>query len=388
MRPFAVQHDIYNDAPKRPMQLAIFLSSLGHIRGGLETIATHFAHGLTELGHAVTCVGGGWPGRSLPQDLRTLPLNWLQIPFLPPDLRIWSGSSSRSRARRLKAQSLSFSAACRFHPRARRLLATADVTLSLLEIETVYLSRWRAARHRPHVSYFPGIIDRTWIKRDRSVLRLAISRTLAETTADLRVDGVVSPGIDQSWLERPYEVRQDAETLFFAGRLEANKGVWELMHIFEMLVAGRPELRLRLAGEGPLRRTLQAWVAQRDLSERVTFLGAVPATHIQSELSAADLFLFPTHYESFGLAVVEAQAAGVPVACSDLPVMQEVAGGAACLLPPRQPDRWVSGLRALLDDVEARAQLSHAGRRNALRFTWARAVENLERYLLMACEQN
>ncbi len=387
MTPIVARNDARSDATESRLRVAIFLSSLGHIRGGLETIAARCAQGLAQHGHAVTCVSGAWPGRSLPSELQELPVGWLRVPFLPPDLPLWPGSSPRSRARRLKFQSLSFSAACRCHPGVRRLLAAAEVTLSVLEIETVYLSRWRTALGRPHVSYFPGIIDRAWIRRDRSTLRLAISHTLAGMTPDLRVDGVVPPGIDESWLEQRYEIRREANTLFFTGRLEANKGAWELLHIFQTLAHDRSELRLRLAGDGPLRGQLQAWVAQTGLAERITFLGAIPAARVRTELSAADLFLFPTHYESFGLAVVEAQAVGVPVACSNLPVMQEASGGAACFLPPRESGRWAPELRALLDDVEARTRLSRAGRRNARRYTWARSVDSLERYLLMACKQ-
>lgn len=369
------------------MQFALFLSTLGLVRGGLETIASTFAQGLAARGHKVTCVAGAWPGRPLPDDLACCGVEWLRLPVLPLDLAGGFGTSTRNRARRLKAQSLSFVVACRCHPSVRHLLATAGATLSLLEIETVYLSRWRTAKRLSHISYFPGVIDRSWIERDKSSLRLAISRTLVDASPGVRIDGVLAPGIHANRLRRPFVVRSKAQAIFFAGRLEINKGVWELLRIFEALASDRPALGLRLAGDGPLRGPLREWVERRGLAGRVRFLGTLPPSQVQAELSNSDLFLFPTHYESFGLAALEAQAAGVPVVCSDLPVMQEATGGAALLLPRRDVTAWVESVGPLLDDVRARQRLSQAGRRNAEQLTWTRAIEKLEGYLLLAARQ-
>lgn len=368
------------------MRIGIFLSSLGLLRGGLETIAANFAGELARRGHHVTCVAGNGLGRTLPGDLASLPVQWVRVPCLPVDHFLWAGASPRSAGRRLKAQSLSYSAACWLAPAVRGLLAAADVTLSLLEIETVCISRRRARYGRGHLSYFPGVIDRRWFERDRSPVRVAISHTLADSTPGVSVDGIVTPGIDAGWLDTDYQVVAQAETLLFTGRLEANKGVWELLQLFQMLAPGEPQLHLRLIGEGPLRGELEAWAVEAGLADRIHFLGGMPSDDVQRELQGADLFLFPSQYESFGIAVVEAQAAGVPVVCSDLPVMQEVTGGAACTLPPRAVERWARAVSELLADPAERQRLSEAGRRNARRYAWPRVVNELERYLSLAQE--
>ena len=370
------------------MQVAIFLSSLGILRGGLETIAARFAAGLAGRGHQVTCVASRCFGRSLPADLGGMPVSWLRVPGLPADLSLGPyGRSRRARAWWLKAQSLSFVAVCRWHPDVRRLLQMADVSLSLLEIETVYLSRWRRERGGAHLSYFPGVIDGRWLDRDRSTVRVAISRTIAEASG-VRVDGVVAPGIDAAWLGGVYEVAARAQNLLFVGRLEANKGIWELLQIFEGLEQREPHrLRLRVVGDGPLRQAMAGEVERRGLAQQITFLGAIPAASVLEELRRADLFLFPSHYESFGIAVVEAQAAGLPVVCSDLRALREAAGGAARLLPPRDVERWVVAVQSLLGDRRARQHLSQSGRQNAQNFTWERSVQALEGYLEQARQQ-
>ncbi|MFW6097813.1 MAG: glycosyltransferase family 4 protein [Chloroflexota bacterium] len=362
--------------------VAIFLSTLGLVRGGLEAIAANFARSLAQRNHKVSLVGGAFPGLTLPDEGANRGLHRLRMPVLPVTLSMALGTSPAAQARRLKLHSLSFVIACRVHPCARRLWAAADVTLSFLEIETVYLSRWRAARNMPHVSYFPGLMDRRRIQKDQSHLRLAISHMLATETTGLRIDGVVPPGIDGSWLKQPYKVRARVERLFFCGRLHATKGVWELLRIFAALVQERSDLHLRLAGDGPLRRQLQGWVARSGLQDKVTFLGAISSEDVYLELASADLFLFPTHYESFGVAVLEAQAAGVPVVCSNMPIMKETVGKSALLLPPGDVGRWVEGLQSLLDDQPARQRLSQAGRQNAARYTWERSTSLLEDYLL------
>lgn len=372
-------------AANNARHVAIFLSTLGLVRGGLEAIAANFARSLAQRNHKVSLVSGAFPGHVLPEEVANLGLRWLRVPVLPVTLFSSLGTSPAAQARRLKLQALSFVAACRVHPGARRLWATADVTLSFLEIETVYLSRWRAARSMPHVSYFPGIMDRGRIQKDQSHLRLAISHTLATETAGLRIDGVVPPGIEGSWLKQPYEVRGQVERLFFCGRLHATKGVWELLFIFAALVQEQSDLHLRLAGDGPLRRQLQKWVVRSGLQDKVTFLGAISTEDVYLELASADLFLFPTRYESFGIAVLEAQAAGAPVVCSDLPIMKETTGKSALLLPPGDVSLWVEGVQSLLDDRPARQRLSQAGRQNAARYTWERSASLLEGYLLDVC---
>ncbi|HSM56922.1 MAG TPA: glycosyltransferase family 4 protein [Candidatus Sulfomarinibacteraceae bacterium] len=360
------------------MKVAIFLSSLGRARGGLETIAAGFARQLAAAGHEVTCVAGRG-GAPLPADLQALPVRWLRLPAVA------------SRGEGLALQSLSFSAACFLSPAVRRLLARSDVTLSLLEIETVLLSRWRArggpGAGRPHLSYFPGGIDWRWLRRDRSTVRVATSHTVAQTYAGqhgLRIDGVVTPGVDAALGRQPYTVRPQATKLLFTGRLERNKGVLELLYIFRALAREQPELTLTMLGHGPLRRRLRAQAEDAGLAARLFLPGAVAPHRVRRALGAADLFLFPTHYESFGVAVVEAQMAGLPVVCSDLPAMAEVAAPAARLLPPRQPQQWIEAVAPLLADAESRRRMSEQGRQQARRFTWDRVGQSLQRYLRLA----
>jgi glycosyltransferase involved in cell wall biosynthesis len=282
----------------------------------------------------------------------------------------------------LKIQSLSFYYACRLFPQTRGEIPRYDVTLTFLEVETVLFSIWRRKTGRRNVSYFPGGMDWQWLRRDQSAVRVAISQTIAEKYRrefHLQIDGVAPPGIEREWLEADYAPRAKPTLLIFVGRLEANKGLHELLHTFRKLVAVEPELHLKIIGDGPLRGSLQRETETLGLSRQVSFCGELPRSQVRAELQRADLFVYPSQYESFGLAVLEAMAVGVPVLCSDLPALREVTGGAAKLLPLGDSDLWVESIQHLLHDLSARRRLSHAGRARARKFTWAQSVQKLVR---------
>lgn len=374
----------------RPLHVGVFLSTLGVLPGGLETIALNLALELAEFGHTVAVVAGGPPPVDVVARLSALPAEWITLPYRSLDHRSTLAWLGRRPGLALKVRSLTFSLAAWLSSPARSVLSGADVSLSFLEVETVALSWLRRRYGAPHMSYFPGVIDRRWLRRDKSSVRVSISATIADTVAGrdgLRIDGVVRPGVPAAWLDVPYEVRPAAKTLLFVGRLETNKGVTELLAIFERLGSEMPDLTLRLIGAGPLQGQIKRRLSATGLAARVALLGAIPSERVRDELQGADLFVFPTHYESFGIAPVEAQAVGVPVVASDIPALREALGDAAHLVPLGDTDRWIAALRSLIQDRPARERLSRSGRERASRRTWRRSALELERYLHLAARR-
>lgn len=356
------------------MQVTQIMSSLGMVRGGLETIATQFAVGLAERGVQITIVSGARPDRSLP-------VRWIRVPCLALTSPVWRVLPQRA-GWPLQAQSLSFMAGCRFHAGARRALVDADVTLAFFEIEAAQVA---ALRRRASIFYFAGGMDWKWLRRDRSTLRVATSRTIADRYhATFPIASVITPGVSARLLDQSYQVRSPVQRLIFVGRLEANKGELELLAVFAVLAREFPDVHLCLIGDGPLRARLQQTIAQRQLDDRVHLLGALSADDVAEQLRQSDVFVFPSRYESFGIAVLEAQAAGVPVVCSDLPALREATGEIAQLLPCDDQARWIAALRRLIGDRAERERLSSAGRRHARGFTWEQKVDALERCLHQA----
>jgi glycosyltransferase involved in cell wall biosynthesis len=122
-------------------------------------------------------------------------------------------------------------------------------------------------------------------------------------------------------------------------------------------------------------RELEQRARELGVEEDVRLLARVPAADLEGLYRAAACLVFPSLYEGFGLPVLEAMERGLPVACSDIPVLREVAGVAALLFDPNQPATLAAAVRTLLADSGERERLRRAGKQRAARFTWQRAAE-------------
>src|SRR5690606_1856121 len=120
-----------------------------------------------------------------------------------------------------------------------------------------------------------------------------------------------------------------------------------------------------------------------ELGRDVVELGTVPQEEMAARYAAADLLAFPSVPEGFGLAALEAMAAGLPVVTSDLPVFHEwlVPGRDALTAPVGDVDALAAALGDVLDDEALADRLRAAGRQVAERFSWeASARRHLEVY--------
>jgi glycosyltransferase involved in cell wall biosynthesis len=104
-------------------------------------------------------------------------------------------------------------------------------------------------------------------------------------------------------------------------------------------------------------------------------LGRVSETELKALYDGASVFAFPSWHEGFGLPVLEAMVAGVPVVASDIPALREVAGEAAVLVPPGRPEVWADALSRVLGSSSLRAELKGAGRQRAALFSWKKTAE-------------
>ncbi len=121
----------------------------------------------------------------------------------------------------------------------------------------------------------------------------------------------------------------------------------------------------------------EAAIARHALAERVRVLEYLPAAEVAALLGGAAAFLFPTRYEGFGMPVLEAFRAGVPVVASSAPSVVEVAGGAALHRDPDDAEGLGAALGEAVRDRERAAALVAAGRQRAASFTWRRSAEGL-----------
>jgi len=161
------------------------------------------------------------------------------------------------------------------------------------------------------------------------------------------------------------------------GTLEPRKNILYLLEAWERL--GR-ELddppQLVLCGKfGWKSEEIQQAVERSSQTGLVTHLGYVSEGELAALYQSAAVVVFPTRYEGFGLPAVEAQQAGAPLVCSDLPVLREVAGDGARFAPVDAPETFAETVADLLGDPAARAELADRGRDNAAALSWRRAAD-------------
>jgi glycosyltransferase involved in cell wall biosynthesis len=119
----------------------------------------------------------------------------------------------------------------------------------------------------------------------------------------------------------------------------------------------------------------------KGLDADVRFPDWLSAEELEGLWALAEAFVFPSLYEGFGLPVLEAMARGVPVACSNVSSLPEVAGDAALLFDPHDESAIAGALRRLLDDEPLRERLRVRGLARVREFTWQRTARlTLESY--------
>ncbi|MEX0990054.1 MAG: glycosyltransferase family 4 protein [Actinomycetota bacterium] len=164
---------------------------------------------------------------------------------------------------------------------------------------------------------------------------------------------------------------QDGKVVLFVGRLDERKGFPTAVEAFARLAADDPTVRLVVAGDGPDRSAVETLGS--DVRSRVSMLGHVPNAELPSVTAACDAFVGSSvGGESFGVVLVEAMAAGLPVVASRIPGYDEVIsdGVDGLLVGPRDPAATAEALARVLGEPSLSARLAAAGKRRAASFSW------------------
>ncbi|HEY1012640.1 MAG TPA: glycosyltransferase family 1 protein, partial [Herpetosiphonaceae bacterium] len=194
---------------------------------------------------------------------------------------------------------------------------------------------------------------------------------------------VVYPGIDERFRPPPsaalaaFRRRKGLPERFvlYLGTLEPRKNLPALVRAYGLLARAGGAPPLLIAGaKGWRYDEIFREVERLDLGGLVRFPGYVPAEEHALWYAAAEVFVYPSRYEGFGLPVAEAMACGTPVLASAATSLPEVVGPDGALAPPDDEEALAEALRGLLDDPARRAALAEAGLRQSSRFTWGRAA--------------
>jgi glycosyltransferase involved in cell wall biosynthesis len=351
--------------------------------GGLELHLQDLARRLHDAGHDVHVVTPT-PGDAIVDGIRVHRTDGPRAPrfrfvWTPRALRSIAGVLARERfdvahchvsivspaafGGALHAQRLGIPAAVTFHsvvPQTRLLAAGLDVAIRS--------SRWPAA--------FSAVSARV----ARDVQPLAGARTIR----------LLPNGIDHAFWraasvatnsERP---RTRTFEIVSVMRLNAKKRPLALIEMMRVLVnrlPGDSPVRLRIAGDGPLRARVERAIARHGLARNVELLGFRTRAELREVFAASDLFVLPTVRESFGLAALEARCAGLPVvAMAASGVAELIAHGREGLLA-RSDGELLSHVVLLASDHALRSTIAAHNRAVAPSCDWATVLRaHLELY--------
>jgi phosphatidylinositol alpha-mannosyltransferase len=178
----------------------------------------------------------------------------------------------------------------------------------------------------------------------------------------------------------PYEELRDGTlNILFLGRLEERKGFIYLLKAYHRLRKRHVDARLLVVGAGPKLREYKRYVGLRGIRD-VEFLGRVTDEQKVRYFASADIYCAPnTGQESFGIVLLEAMAAGVPIVASDIHGFKRVVerNVQGLLVEPRNPRALAAALYTLATDADLRHRMGDAGRERAPEYSWDRVTERV-----------
>jgi len=378
------------------MKILHVIANLAPRYGGPSQACWEMARAVAQLGHQVSIytTNQDGPGElEVPLD-RPVRRDGVEIRYFPIQApRFWGASLPLALA-------------------LKRRIPASD----LVHIHSLYLFHDLVAGHwcrrfnvpylmRPHGTLDPFIHRRhrgrkrlmELLFEDRNLRRAA---ALHFTTAEektlaapftFQTPGVVVPlGInweefahlpDPGGFRRRYPEIGDKTVILFFGRINFKKGLDILARAFGAVARRRRDVHLVITGpdnEGWGAR-VRTWLAEEGVAERTTFTGMLLGPEKLAVLRDAALFVLPSYAENFGLAVIEAMAAALPVVISDqVNIWREVKAAGAGRVIPTDPQALADQLLDLVDHPEAAACMGRKGRALVQeRFQWPQIARSL-----------
>ncbi|MGH2690903.1 MAG: glycosyltransferase family 4 protein [Actinomycetota bacterium] len=255
--------------------------------------------------------------------------------------------------------------------------------------------------HVPVVATFHAYADRSLLLAAAApalrriwrglAMRIAVSHAAAEFVSRPMGEGeirIVPNGAEVEMFASAQPARlPEGRRILFVNRLDPRKGFRVMVEAFGMLSATHPDALLVVAGDGPERPALRELPAEA--RGRVVMLGNVAHDQLPPYHAASEVFCAPaTGRESFGIVLVEAMAAGLPVIASDIPGYREVVreGVEGMLVPPGEPAALARVISDVMGDPDAAKRFGEAGRSRAKRYSWDTVAAEIEQIYRDAIE--
>ncbi len=208
---------------------------------------------------------------------------------------------------------------------------------------------------------------------------------------DARKIRVVFPGIDRKlWKRVPQDnikktrliYKLPSSFLLFVGAFEPRKNLLNLVEALKIVHEKYRKIPLVLVGrKGQDSKKVVTKIEELNLKPWISLTGYVPEKDLKSFYILAEVFVFPSFCEGFGLPLLEAMACGVPITASNAPAIPEIAKDAALYFDPYEPEDIANKIILVLKDNELKRRLVENGEKRVLDFDWTTAAaETLKFY--------
>ncbi len=168
--------------------------------------------------------------------------------------------------------------------------------------------------------------------------------------------------------------------LLYVGRLNIRKNIKNLLLAIKRI--DNKNIQIAIVGSTDCKMfDIDSFIQLNELKNRVKFLGFVPDNDLPMIYSMATIFCFPSYAEGFGLPILEAMAAGIPVVTSNTSSMPEVAGDAAALVSPDNVQEIANGINTLLSDKDLFESYKNKGIKRSMEFTWEKSAKKIIEYI-------
>lgn len=232
------------------------------------------------------------------------------------------------------------------------------------------------------VWFFERIIPWVYRKENFIVVSPSTKRELSELGIDEERIAVIYNGSDDCRVDlsadgSPLEKYSGLPYFLWLSRVHKYKGIWTALEAFEEFAKSHPDVKLMVAGDGPLLKKIPAWLKQRGLSNQVELLGFVSAERKRELLAGAVALLQTSYKEGWGLTVVEAAKLGTTTIASDVPGLRDSVrnGETGLLFQAGDASACASEMDRIYCNDDLRTRLASAAKAYADEFRWETAAE-------------
>ncbi len=185
------------------------------------------------------------------------------------------------------------------------------------------------------------------------------------------------PGIDASYFKSIKAVEDKSSEATFLGRLHPSKGIFDLVEIWKLVCVKKPKAKLAIIGSGneTTKEELKKKIERTKLEHNVNVLDYLESNEAFGIVKSSKVFIFPSHEEGFGIAILEAMACGLPVVAYDLPVYQEVFPKGMIKVEMGNIKKFADEVLNLLDNKKFYNEISEEAINNAASYDWDEVAE-------------